>query len=283
MTSILLTPIFLCIIVVVLYLVECSEYKKLRLPDKGEYHKTGGVIPYVLYKTGPYTLDTIPSSIKDVAIRTAKRFNSKLVYYSDDDCRHFIRKNFSDKVNRAYESLIPTAYKADLWRLCILYMQGGIYTDFSMEMLYDFDVNATGCDLLITKDLGGHVQISFMACKPKCNFIKYTIDSIVDNIIDKRKGKNPLDITGPEAVGACFNKFFNTPEVSLGLHEYIGADGCSYKVYVPLEQIFGYYLVDENNRKIVRTHSVGHMNHLYTKRGNTHYYNLWKDGKIFKD
>ena len=40
--------------------------------------------------------------------------------FDDNDCREFIKNNFPEVVLQAYDGLIPGAYKADLWRYCIL-------------------------------------------------------------------------------------------------------------------------------------------------------------------
>ena len=50
-------------------------------------------------------------------------------------CREFIKVNFNPLVLKAYDTLIPTAYKADLFRLCVLYINGGIYGDLTQEFL----------------------------------------------------------------------------------------------------------------------------------------------------
>ena len=50
-------------------------------------------------------------------------------YYSESDRLSFIKENFEEKVYRAYCRIIPGAYKADLWRYCILYNYGGFYVD----------------------------------------------------------------------------------------------------------------------------------------------------------
>ena len=49
--------------------------------------------------------------------------------YNDDDCRAFIQKEYPPDVLFAYDRLIPTAFKADLWRYCVLYKYGGVYLD----------------------------------------------------------------------------------------------------------------------------------------------------------
>ena len=49
--------------------------------------------------------------------------------YNDADCRAFIQSAFPPDVVAAYDRLIPTAFKADLWRYCVLYKFGGVYLD----------------------------------------------------------------------------------------------------------------------------------------------------------
>ena len=56
-------------------------------------------------------------------------YNPKMKFhlYDENDCREFIKTNFKPDVLDAYDSLIPNAYKSDLWRYCILYKQSYIY------------------------------------------------------------------------------------------------------------------------------------------------------------
>ena len=60
-----------------------------------------------------------------------KSQNPEFIHYLYDDemCRNFIKNNFSINILYAFDTLIPGAYKSDLWRLCILYKYGGIYLD----------------------------------------------------------------------------------------------------------------------------------------------------------
>jgi len=49
--------------------------------------------------------------------------------FNDADCRDFIAREYPPDVLMAYDLLIPTAFKADLWRYCVLYKYGGVYLD----------------------------------------------------------------------------------------------------------------------------------------------------------
>lgn len=53
--------------------------------------------------------------------------------FNDDACREFLVSTFPPDVVYAYDLLIPSAFRADLWRYCILYMFGGVYMDIKYK------------------------------------------------------------------------------------------------------------------------------------------------------
>ena len=65
------------------------------------------------------------------AVNQLKLDNPEFKHYLYDyeQCRKFIAKYFDYNVLAAFDGLIPGAYKADLWRYCVLYIHGGIYLD----------------------------------------------------------------------------------------------------------------------------------------------------------
>jgi mannosyltransferase OCH1-like enzyme len=58
--------------------------------------------------------------------------------FDELDCREFIQKNFEEDVLQAYDGLIPCSYKSDLWRYCVLYINGGIYMDIKYRCKNNF-------------------------------------------------------------------------------------------------------------------------------------------------
>ena len=58
--------------------------------------------------------------------------------FDDQACRELIRDKFPPDVLHAYNSLYPGAYKADLWRYCVLYVYGGIYLDIKLRCIPPF-------------------------------------------------------------------------------------------------------------------------------------------------
>ena len=50
----------------------------------------------------------------------------------DHDCIEFLKTNFNDHVSNLFKNIKKGMYKADLWRLCKLYIEGGTYADVDL-------------------------------------------------------------------------------------------------------------------------------------------------------
>ena len=50
----------------------------------------------------------------------------------DHDCIHFLRTYFNEYIANLFISIPEGMYKADLWRLCKLYVHGGVYADVDL-------------------------------------------------------------------------------------------------------------------------------------------------------
>ena len=61
------------------------------------------------------------------------------VFYDDKECRDFIKEHFHENVLHAYDALIPGAFKADLFRYCELYVNGGWWFDIDMLSVGSID------------------------------------------------------------------------------------------------------------------------------------------------
>lgn len=238
-------------------------------------------IPYILYKTGPFNY--IPDEINDIIKKNCVMLNIKNVrFFNDEMCRQFIKINFNSLALKAYDILIPTAYKADLFRLCVLYINGGIYGDLTQEFLINFDVNQSRSHLILVKDRPfNYIQISFIATIPKNAFLMYTINKICYQILNKNKGNNPLDITGPCAVGRHFTTFFNIPKITMGKHEYIGEDSKKYIVDIPFKEVGGFLTNSNETIKCIKTKISNHHQLLYNKKYNYSY--QWQHNIIFNN
>jgi len=90
------------------------------------------LVPLILYQT--WHSKSLPPKMAACVKRLTKE-NPEFEYrlYDDADCRAFIKENYDADVLDAYDRLIPGAYKADLWRYCVLYKTGGVYLDIKFQ------------------------------------------------------------------------------------------------------------------------------------------------------
>jgi len=168
-------------------------------------------IPLKIFQTWHTT--NLPPKMRfyvDKLIKDNPEFSHYL--FDDKDCRNFIEEFFPYDVLDAYDRLIPGAYKADLWRCCVLYIHGGIYLDIKYQCVKGFKLIAlTDKEYYVRDRKYDEVGIynALMICKAKSPILMKCIQRIVENVNNQFYGKNPLQPTGPQLV----NKFFTPLEV----------------------------------------------------------------------
>ena len=138
--------------------------------------------------------------------------NWEYYFYDDDDCLKIIKQNFSQNVVDAFLDLIPGAFKADLFRLCILYIKGGVYADADTISLVDLDyLIEEKLKFLISRDdpmAKKWLWNGFIASTKKNPILKLAIDKIVHNVKNK-KDLFYLDYSGPALMGKVLNEHLN--------------------------------------------------------------------------
>ena len=123
--------------------------------------------------------------------------------FDDNDCREFIKTNYDTYVLNAYDRLIPGAYKADLWRLCVLYKNGGIYMDIKLNCMNGFKLIELTENEHYALDRLPPLSIynAIMVCKAGNPFLWKAICRIVMNVQNKFYGVSSLSPTGPKLLG----------------------------------------------------------------------------------
>lgn len=140
-------------------------------------------------------------------------------FWSDEASEYFIKANFDFRIWQLYNNLKPGAYKADLWRLCCLYMYGGVYLDIDLFMISpinDWFQEATDCFLVLDDiEVVGSEQTylynACIACVPKHVIVRDTLIHMVKtfHMISRQpsllKNYSPLDVTGPGLCGRVYD------------------------------------------------------------------------------
>ena len=171
------------------------------------------IIPFNVYQT--WHTKNLPQKMNE-NFNYNKACNPKFnfILYDDNDCRDFIEKNFNNDVLMAFDKLKPGAYKADLWRYCILYINGGIYMDIKFRCTNGFKfISLTEkehfpTDVVISEypnEPNKAVYNGFMVSLPKNEKLLKSINQIVENVKNSYYGNSPLDITGPILFGQFFD------------------------------------------------------------------------------
>jgi mannosyltransferase OCH1-like enzyme len=137
--------------------------------------------------------------------------------YDDQDRIDFIKNNFDKNVLDAYNSLIPGAFKADLWRYCIIYKYGGVYMDIKfhtyvpiINLIKDSEFTFANTNSGLCKDSydGNEIIIGFLISSPNNKIFKDSIDEIIIKTKNKDYGQNRIDITGPCVLTRNINKIY---------------------------------------------------------------------------
>ena len=157
------------------------------------------MIPLNVFQTWKST--NLPKKMKENII-LLRMYNPEFTFFLFDDnmCEYFLKQHFSPIVLESYQKLIPGAYKADLWRYCILYIHGGIYMDIKLETINNFKLINFVNKEHYPKDLiisGSGIWQGLLVCKAKNKYLKKCIDQICINVSNNFIGRNPLEITGP--------------------------------------------------------------------------------------
>jgi mannosyltransferase OCH1-like enzyme len=286
---------------------ESEEYHKVVIKESEEYHKkviktykdfkkyeflNDGGIPKIIFRTGRYNANELPKEIVSLYRNEMENNPSYTLFYFDDkDCEEFIILEYGVITFDYYSQLIPSAFRADFWRYLILYKYGGVYIDFTMHSLVSFDEIINNYKEVYVRDTCDMCGIynAFIAVKPNAKLIGEAIEKVKENIKNKNKGVNAIDVTGPTMFGRVFKHTLN-----LNFYDWIplGDLGDGIQIYSnPSNE----YIVD-GDKKIIKNRIDNHYELVYNEkkhellidennliRPSQHYDRLWHDNKVFKN
>jgi hypothetical protein len=177
-------------------------------------------IPRVINQTAP-NWASLPGPILE-NIREMRKMNPDWEYrfYSDDDVRDFIERNYEPEILEVYESINPKygAARADLFRYLLIYKNGGLYLDIKSQITKPLDLVIGKSDSFIYsewdqnvfRNWGKHsgnllpeIQNWFILSEPGSSLLAGVIDSVVEGVKNYRPLVNgvgrygTLRLTGP--------------------------------------------------------------------------------------
>jgi mannosyltransferase OCH1-like enzyme len=186
--------------------------------------------------------------------------------YDDVDCIEFIKNNFEPDVLYAYESLVPSAYKSDLWRYCVLYINGGIYMDIKYRCVNGFKfIELTEKEYFVRDYNVTNTYNALITTLPRNEILHKCIRQIVENVKNNYYGNGCLDPTGPGLLGKYFTQ----------------EDRNSMELYHSLVETINKYYIVKGDR-IILTWYDGYRNEQANFQKLKHYSHLWNDRNIYK-
>jgi glycosyl transferase family 25 len=143
----------------------------------------------IIYQT--YPKKDLPENMKNINNKMKDINNNyQFVFFDDNDCRNFIETNFKKIILDLYDNILSGTIKADLWKYCILYLNGGIYLDLKFESFNDFKIINLNKNSLVINHTG------FIISKPKNNLFINLINSLMNNVSTKNYSILPDQISG---------------------------------------------------------------------------------------
>lgn len=77
--------------------------------------------------------ERVPQKVWDGLARYAPGYEVR--FFDDDDCERYLREHFDRRLLARYLGLKKGAHRADLWRYCVLWREGGLYLDIKTELI----------------------------------------------------------------------------------------------------------------------------------------------------
>ena len=153
----------------------------------------------------------------------------QFVLMDAEEREEFIRAHFERAITRAYQRIVPGAYKSDLFRYCYLWVNGGVYADVDTLCLGSLDdFLIPGAELVVPIDLnlganeGTHnLACGFIAAAPRHPAMMRCIQKIVRNVETGTVPGSKLDFSGPGILGRAVNECLNRDETA----SFVGNEG----------------------------------------------------------
>jgi len=130
--AVIVLAIFLAVTVAIIFFMVFVEDSTCYLRSQEVVLREVFFIPKVVMQTY-HDLKAVPAKVAEQFERLAPDF--RRVLFDDQSAASFIRKNYSEEMAGVFENFSTGAFKADFFRYCYLYVEGGIYLDIKTELV----------------------------------------------------------------------------------------------------------------------------------------------------
>ena len=304
----LVVVVLIVFFVVVFFIIKSEPYLEQKMYGytdllRKRHGTTAGGIPKIIIKTSWQTRGEFPPQMTDALERTMMLNPDYKLYYFDDTEVHAFMKSYSKEALEAYRKLKPGAFKADLFRYCVLEKYGGCYSDIGHVMYASFDEICGNNEIVVVRDMNNTGLHNALVCiTPSHPFMKMVVAKCIANIQKSYYGYDPLCISGPILFGKAMSTYLagekdilcSIPDLpienkvnSMMFRKYLGP-GTKNKIRIldfkrideELEQNDDKFIVGQSGKIIVRSKFKNYYNVMYKNK--EYYSDAWSSGNVYE-
>ena len=198
-------------------------------------------------------------------------------YYSGEDCRKYLKEHFGDRHLIAFDALKPYSGKVNFFRYCVLYREGGIYSDWKQVCLEPID-NFVHPELnwFSNWDLEEHLMMNaFFGSCPRHPVLQNAIDMCFEHILRKEYGRTPLWTTACYVLYSAYRK--HNPSIPWGKKLYTS----NQMVDAVVVEEGSYYFKFWNKYVVLHKHKKLTQDQNWSNGNN--YVSMWNNRDVYND
>lgn len=182
----------------------CKSYENLRLvvPDCSLREV---IVPRVLHSVGskgmPFTLSMVIAANPSYSVNR----------HDDSSAKHYMKEKCGKEASKAFSCLLAPSFRADLFRFCALFADGGVYLDEDIVPMKPLNELISECSrATVGHDFPANgqpaKQMKILSATPGSELMKCAMDTVIDNVRRRRVPDSPLALTGPLNLQDCFHR-----------------------------------------------------------------------------
>lgn len=246
------------------------------------------MIPNILWQT--WKTKNIPLSVSQIN-DTWNKSNPQLErkFMDDQKCSDFISKHFGEEVHKKYLNFPQSIMRADFWRIAVVYVNGGYYSDLDIEVntnLKNLIPNIEKKEVVFIKELDNIANFFFGAI-PKHPILKMVLDQMIEgseHIINKTSqsfGMHPLHQSVRQYFNVKGTNYISDDKVHFLQNEQVKADKKFIHIGASGFDKLGDYISWRHREKIMMEEREQSNNILFFTTFNKNGYDLY--GKTWVD
>lgn len=216
-------------------------------------------IPKIIYQTWKtHELHSNCIRVRNQIQALNPEYEMKL--FNDIEIDLFIKDNFDDTIYSCFKKLKIGAAKADFWRYCVLFINGGVYLDMDSEIIRPLKELIKGDEqCIISREGNPGIFVNWLMMFDKGHPILWSAIQKCCHNITHKISPSILALTGPLILTSAINEIllpiYKTPCLNLYNESDINLNSCIDLQEHPIRARF--YGVDFNN--------YAKFKHSYTK------------------